>query len=86
MNIENHFIKLLEWEFKEIICAEISGKEPSRIRILEILEEYKEISINKASENNYEKNVLYIPNTEEKLIEAIEKQNRKLRKIKTKQS
>jgi hypothetical protein len=86
MNIENHFIKLLECEFKQIICAEISGKEPSRIRILEILEEYKEISINKASENNHEKNVLYIPNTEEKLIEAIEKQNKKLRKIKTKQS
>lgn len=79
MQLENQFIKLLEYEFREIIKAEISGREPSRMRVLEVLEHYKELSMKSKKDNTLTQNVVYTSNPETAMI--IQKANRSLRKI-----
>lgn len=81
MTLENQYVKILEWEFREIIKAEISGHSPSKIRIFEILEDYKNHIISAIADNNNISNVLYLLKTDNSLIKSIEKEEQRLKRI-----
>ena len=81
MTLENQYVKILEWEFREIIKAEISGHSPSKIRIYEILEDYKNHLISAIADNNNISNVLYLLKTDNSLIKSIKKKSKDLREL-----
>lgn len=80
MTLETQYAKIIEWEFREIIKAEISGHSPSRIRILEILEDYKNHILKAVADNTNINNVLYMLNTDER-IKSLEKEEQRLKRI-----